>query len=277
MNKLPNDPSQFHETDGTDHSGSHVAFLFSSSCFALAEEEGLLSLPRLTTRALKVYHEVRIVEKRPDGVTIQHEEGVARIPYEMLPDEVVRAVGGFNQESALEYRTEDRKIQAACEEQLARELQVLAEHRRIAWLDQQRVISEWSARAAARTRINPLHETPRSVASSPVVYASSGGSSSESEEIEVPVTTSSSSSSYCEPSCPPPPPQPPCPPPTFKPCGTEDPPPKPPYKPCGTDDPPPKPPAPPQPSSPPSAPSGSSSSSNSTVQIPGTGGGFPRR
>ncbi len=245
--------------------------VLSSTSFAAPEDGCLLSVPRLVTRTQRIYRDARITEKRPDGVTVYHEEGVVRIPYEMLPTEVAKSLGGFDGDAAMVYRAEDRKAQAAWEEETARILQLLAERKRIAWLDQQRVIAEWAARARAYRSPNPLDEPPRSVSGGSYASVSTGSySSSEPVVVEVPVVTYSSSSgdSYCPPPCPPP--RPP------RPCGTDDPP-KPPYKPCGTENPPPKPPAPPEPSSPPSAPSGSSNSGNSTVHIPGTGGGFPKR
>jgi len=244
--------------------------VLSSTSFAAPEDGCLLSVSRLVTRTQRIYRDARITEKRPDGVTVYHQEGVVRIPYEMLPDEVAKALGGFDGDAALTYRVEDRKAQLAWEQETARVLQALAEKRRIAWLDQQRVIAEWAERARNYRPSNPLNEPPRPVSGGSYASVSTGSySSSEPVVVEVPVVTSSSSSdSYCPPPCPPP--RPP------RPCGTDDPP-KPPYKPCGTEDPPPKPPSPPQPPSPPSAPSGSSGSGNSTVQIPGTGGGFPRR
>ncbi|MFD0894177.1 hypothetical protein KBB96_02440 [Luteolibacter ambystomatis] len=228
--------------------GRIVLAMVALSSFSLAvpEEGCLLALPSLTTRGQKVYQSVRITEKRPDGVTVMHQEGVARIPYEMLPHDVAVALGGFDRENAMAFRAEDRKAQAAWEAQTSRELQVLAENRRIAWLAQQRLAAEnAAARVAVLPRPNPLHEPARPLGGGSYSVATSSGSDTYSSAppvvIEVPVTTSS----YCPPRpCPPEPcgtdNRPPRPP--YNPCGTGNPPPRPPYNPCGTGNPPPRPP-----------------------------------
>lgn len=81
--------------------------LFLSAALAV---ELPMELPELTTKQGKKYEAVVITEKRPDGISIRHAAGTARVPFESLPDDLVKTLGGFDGEAAKKARSEaDRK------------------------------------------------------------------------------------------------------------------------------------------------------------------------
>ena len=67
-----------------------------------------------------------ITEKRPDGISIRHDTGTARIMFEDLPDQLAQELGGFDPEQAAKARDQQRiddANHAAAEEALFREQQ----------------------------------------------------------------------------------------------------------------------------------------------------------
>jgi hypothetical protein len=65
----------------------------------------------------KTYENANMTAKRADGISIMHDAGTARIPYEKLPEKLREELGGFDPEAAKEARTEaDRKEEAMLRE-----------------------------------------------------------------------------------------------------------------------------------------------------------------
>lgn len=89
------------------------------------DSEEPLKLETLTTTKGKVYRNLTVREVTPSGIKIFHEGGSATLPYELLPEDLRKMVGGFDPEKAAKFRAdEDRKLTAQ-EQQLERELQKL--------------------------------------------------------------------------------------------------------------------------------------------------------
>jgi len=79
-------------------------------------EEPLLKADKLTLKSGKAFTGVSVTEKRPDGISIMHADGTARIKFEDLPDDVVTKLGGFDPDAAKTARdAADRKEAAALE------------------------------------------------------------------------------------------------------------------------------------------------------------------
>lgn len=68
---------------------------------ASAENE---KLPELKLKNGKTFTTVIVTKKTADGIAIMHESGTARIPFEQLPDDLVKTLGGFDPEKAAEAR-----------------------------------------------------------------------------------------------------------------------------------------------------------------------------
>ncbi len=89
-----------------------TALVLALSCLAINAE--VLKLDTLKTAKGKSYEGVTVTEKRPDGISIRHAGGTARIPQEDLPADVKRKLGGFDDAAAEEAREADAaKLRAA--------------------------------------------------------------------------------------------------------------------------------------------------------------------
>lgn len=95
-----------------------ILLLFSTVCFA---DE--IKLDNLTIGE-KTYTNVVITKKNPDGISIMHESGTARINYKSLPPEIVKLVGGFDRESAEKYKKEESEAQIKFDRQVDKVLKV---------------------------------------------------------------------------------------------------------------------------------------------------------
>jgi len=70
-----------------------------------------LKLESLATAKGKTYKNVTVREVTPSGIKIVHEGGTATVPYEELPMDIRRKVGGFDPAKAKQHREEeDRKL-----------------------------------------------------------------------------------------------------------------------------------------------------------------------
>lgn len=56
-----------------------------------------------------------VLKKNADGVTIYHTDGVKRIDYKLLPENVKSLVGEFNEKEAAKAKQEQKKNEAASE------------------------------------------------------------------------------------------------------------------------------------------------------------------
>ncbi|BCU79468.1 hypothetical protein llg_41830 [Luteolibacter sp. LG18] len=217
---------------------------------ASAEIDGrgyLVKVPQLTTLNHRTFHTVSILSKRPDGVSILHSEGAARIPYEQLPADLARQLGGFEEDKALAFRSADRLDQARAEREGDRRFRDALARLRESWRKQKQEMARQETTSDS-TWVNPLHLPPRPLTTASVSTSGNSYGTYTPETVTVVVSNPVSSTSSCEPSCPPPPP-PPCKP--YTPCATNDyPQPRPPVNPCATTDRP----KPPEPSSPPPSP-----------------------
>jgi hypothetical protein len=81
--------------------------LLLASCSALNAE--LLKLDELKTAKGRAYTEVVVTEKRPDGISIRHAGGTARIPFEDIPADIRKQLGGFDEGEAKEAREADKE------------------------------------------------------------------------------------------------------------------------------------------------------------------------
>ena len=77
---------------------------------ASAENE---KLPELKLKTGKTFTAVTITKKTADGIAIMHEAGTARIPFEQLPDDLVKTLGGFDPAKAAEARKSTAQGEAA--------------------------------------------------------------------------------------------------------------------------------------------------------------------
>ena len=80
---------------------------------ALADEPAL-KLEKLTLKSGKEYQQVVVTAKRPDGISITYADGgLARIPFEQLPDDVAKQLGGFDPAAGKEAREKADTAEAA--------------------------------------------------------------------------------------------------------------------------------------------------------------------
>lgn len=82
-----------------------------SACLALGDD--LPKFKKLKLKSGREYEKVAVTEKRPDGISITHVSGTARIRFEDLPDEVVKQFGGFDAAAATKARAEADAREAA--------------------------------------------------------------------------------------------------------------------------------------------------------------------
>jgi hypothetical protein len=75
----------------------------------------------LTTTEGRVYKNVTVRKVEPDGLSISHESGLAKIPFTKLPEEVQKK-HGYDPAKGKAYAEEEGKKQAAAEEQLAKDV-----------------------------------------------------------------------------------------------------------------------------------------------------------
>ncbi|MCW1921745.1 hypothetical protein OKA05_04220 [Luteolibacter arcticus] len=81
-----------------------------------------LKLETLTTSKGKTYKNLTVREVTPSSIKIIHEGGTATLPYEELPVDLRKMVGGFDPEKAKKHRAEEDNKLTAQENQLEREL-----------------------------------------------------------------------------------------------------------------------------------------------------------
>jgi hypothetical protein len=84
-------------------------------------------IEKFTTKDGKEYIGVTITAVRPDGISIMHESGTARVSYQNIPDDLAEKLGGFDPELAKESRMAELRKIAATQAMLAREAAVKAE------------------------------------------------------------------------------------------------------------------------------------------------------
>ena len=70
-------------------------------------------LEKLTLKNGRDYEKVTVTEKRPDGISISHDSGTARIKFEDLPEDVAAKLGGFNADDAAATRKKADAEEAA--------------------------------------------------------------------------------------------------------------------------------------------------------------------
>jgi len=76
----------------------------------------------LTTTEGKVYKNVTVRKVEPDGISITHESGLAKIPFTKLPEEVQKR-HGYDPAKGKAYAEEQAKKQARAEAEIDRELE----------------------------------------------------------------------------------------------------------------------------------------------------------
>jgi len=74
-----------------------ILFLIAMVSLAAADP---IKLETLTTTEGKIYKGVTVTKILPDEISITHETGLARIPFEKLPPEIQSQLGGFDSEKA---------------------------------------------------------------------------------------------------------------------------------------------------------------------------------
>lgn len=90
-------------------------FILISSAICFAAD--LPKLEKLKLKTGREYEKVTITEKRPDGISIRHDSGTARIKFEDLPEDLAKRLGGFDPAAAVKARQEaDAKEAAALAE-----------------------------------------------------------------------------------------------------------------------------------------------------------------
>jgi hypothetical protein len=95
--------------------------LVAGLCHAVPPEEPL-KLETLTTTKGKTYKNLTVREVTPSGIKIFHEGGTATLPYEELPQDLRKVVGGFDPAKAKQHREEEERKLKEQEGQLDREL-----------------------------------------------------------------------------------------------------------------------------------------------------------
>lgn len=80
---------------------------------SLCLAEDLPKFPKLKLKSGREYENVTVTQKRPDGISIAHESGTARVKFEDLPDDVVKQCGGFDPAAAAKSRQEADAKEAA--------------------------------------------------------------------------------------------------------------------------------------------------------------------
>jgi hypothetical protein len=83
----------------------------------------------LTTTEGRVYKNVTVRKVEPDGLSISHESGLAKIPFSKLPAEVQKK-HGYDPAKGKAYAEEEGKKQAAAEEQLAKDVRKALENQK---------------------------------------------------------------------------------------------------------------------------------------------------
>ena len=79
--------------------------------FSLEALSGNVKFETLTTTDGTTYKSVTVREVTPAGIRVFHSSGAAAIPFEDLPKEVQKQLGGFDSEKAKKYRKEQAEIQ----------------------------------------------------------------------------------------------------------------------------------------------------------------------
>lgn len=98
-----------------------LLIVIASSSLAVASE--LLKLDKLKLKTGREFDKVTVTEKRPDGISIAHESGTARIKFEDLPEDVAAKLGGFDNVAAAKSRAEQDKASRQQEKAYEKALQ----------------------------------------------------------------------------------------------------------------------------------------------------------
>lgn len=80
-------------------------------------------LPKLVTLTLKSgreYHNVKVTQKRSDGISIMHDSGATRIKCEDLPEGLVKKLGGFDPKEVAKIRAQEKDLVAVADAEIAR-------------------------------------------------------------------------------------------------------------------------------------------------------------
>ena len=100
-----------------------LLLFLSISSTGLAEDP--LKLDHLKLKTGKEYDKVVVTQKRPDGISIMHEGGTARIKFEELPDDLANTLGGFDKEAATKARADADAQESAALAEIERGLEVM--------------------------------------------------------------------------------------------------------------------------------------------------------
>jgi hypothetical protein len=87
----------------------------------------ILKLEILRTVDGKTFTDVNVTAKRPDGISITHSVGTARVKLEHIPPKVQAMLGGFDRDAAREARAKDESALAAAEAAITRQLAAMKE------------------------------------------------------------------------------------------------------------------------------------------------------
>ena len=80
--------------------------LLALSLALTVEAEDPLKLPELSTNNGHVYRDVTVTSVDPAGIKIMHSSGIAKLPFEVLPEEL-RTKLGYNPEKAQEFAAKE--------------------------------------------------------------------------------------------------------------------------------------------------------------------------
>jgi hypothetical protein len=108
----------------------------------------------LTTTEGRVYKNVTVRKVEPDGLSISHESGLAKIPFTKLPKEVQKK-HGYDPAKGKAYAEEQGKKQAQAEERLAKDVRKALENQKER--DREHAVKEFKEDFAKKGRQATLH------------------------------------------------------------------------------------------------------------------------
>jgi len=88
---------------------------------AICAAADLPKFDKLSLKSGREYSAVQVTQKRPDGISIRHADGTARIKFEDLPSDVAAALGGFDAVAANESRKSEDAKDAAVRAEIDRD------------------------------------------------------------------------------------------------------------------------------------------------------------
>ncbi len=104
-----------------------IAAAVISLILPLNAEEKLTTLESLTTTKNRTYEKVEIREVTPSGIKIRHDAGTATIPYNELPANIQKQLGGFDPQAAEEHKNKEAMALQEQEAAIDRDLQNIPE------------------------------------------------------------------------------------------------------------------------------------------------------